>query len=354
MTSPCCSARESAVVAGPTAAGETAGEGCDGALPKDRLNFVERQQGPRDALAQCRKKPSARQINEHEYCNKEYYGRLTGSVLVSLGQKEASFELDLQLHMVSPDGSCALYCLLQAVRDAERSNTFWRRLLGLRTDRPRLVEGMEKLAQIAVADTVGCPILRKTLCEYMLNRAELPGLWNKPPADCEIAAGVRVAEQEGIRWDQSTPGVWQQHAVAFLAPKRYYDEHYQKVLHAFLDDGLAIVTIEHRLDRLSENPAKKLRSSRSGPSDQSGRGYFHYRNLVEEGTSRAVILWPMCLEQPEYAESSNLSHYHHVRAFGADELTSLAFIECTQNAAATAAIRPHRFGAHSRGCCRYG
>ena len=113
-----------------------------------------------------------------------------------------------------------------------------------------------------VADTVGCPILRKTLCEYMLNRAELPGLWNKPPADCEIAAGVRVAEQEGIRWDQSTPGVWQQHAVAFLAPKRYYDEHYQKVLHAFLDDGLAIVTIEHRLDRLSEKPARKLRTSR--------------------------------------------------------------------------------------------
>ena len=190
MTSP----HGTAVVAGPTAAGETASsgggggiasrgksDGCDGALPKDRLNFVERQQGSLAPLVQCRRKPSEKQINQQVYCNKEYYGRLNGSVIVYLGEKEASFELNLQLHMVSADGSCALYCLLQAVRDAKASTTFWNRLLGLRTDRPRLVEGMETLAQIADADTVGCPRLRKTLCVYMLSRAALPGLWKDPP-----------------------------------------------------------------------------------------------------------------------------------------------------------------------------
>jgi hypothetical protein len=58
-----------AVVVGSTAGSETAGEGCDGALAKDRLNFVERQQGSRAPSAVWRKKPTATQINAHQYCN---------------------------------------------------------------------------------------------------------------------------------------------------------------------------------------------------------------------------------------------------------------------------------------------
>jgi hypothetical protein len=338
-----------AVVAGPTAAGDTAGCGSggsdaargesggrSGAFERDELNFVARQQGSRGPLLQWGRPPSKKQINQRKYCNHEWYGSLKGSVMVFLGTRKVSFELNLQLHQVSADGSCALYCLLQAVLDAKASTTIWKRLLSLRVERPRLVDGMETLVLIANADTAGCPMLRKTLCRYMLNRAALQGLWNDPPATLELATGTEVAKAEGIDWDQSTSGVWQQRAVAFLAPGQFFYQNHQKVLNAFLDNGVAIVTIQYQLDNHNlERPHKKCRTRGDG-QEQPGRKYIHYRHMVEEGTERAVILWPMCCEHPEYEEGSNRNHYHHMRA--RVEPTSLAFIDCTPNATATAAI----------------
>ena len=77
--------------------------------------------------------------------------------MVSLGTKEVLFQVNLQLHTVRGDGSeaCALYCLLQAAKDAELSHTFWNRLLSLENERPRLVDGMKTLVQLSKTNGVG-------------------------------------------------------------------------------------------------------------------------------------------------------------------------------------------------------
>jgi hypothetical protein len=74
----------------------TKSDGCCDALEKECLNFIARQQGSGGPLAQSLplwlRKPSVRQIDQHEYCNKEFYGDLKGSVTVSLEEKKVCFE----------------------------------------------------------------------------------------------------------------------------------------------------------------------------------------------------------------------------------------------------------------------
>ena len=255
--------------------------------------------------------------------------------MVSLGAKEVLFQVNLRLHPVRGDGSCALYCLLQAAKDAESSHTFWKRLLTLEDERPLLVRGMRKLVELSKTDGVGCPMLRLTLCKYMLERAADPlqGLWNSPPAPEALEAGWQVATRQGLVCDKPSQDSqpWTQHAVAFLAPNQLFDEHYQKVLMAFLDDGLAIATIQHQPHQYHceqhTNRAHVTRRYEGPQAGSSGRVYIHFRRLVQEGTQRALILWPMFLEHPEDDESSDRNHYQHTRASDAPEPTSLVFIE---------------------------
>ena len=216
---------------------------------------------------------------EKRFCNDQWYGRLHGSVMVSLGAREVPFQVNLRLHPVRGDGSCALYCLLQAAKDAESSHTNWKRFLTLENERPLLVHGMRILVQLSKTDDVGCPMLPSTLCKYMLERAANPlqGLWNSPPAPEALAAGRQVALRQGLKSDMPSQDSqpWTQHAVAFLAPNQFFDEHYQKVLMAFLDDGLAIATIQHQLHQYHcEQPTTRgpvASRDEGSEADSSGR-----------------------------------------------------------------------------------
>ena len=299
-----------------------------------------------------RRKPTLRDISdEHHYCNAVWYRSLHGSVTVSAGQRAASegqemipYAVNLQLHNVRDDGSCALYCLLETARDASLSRTFWNRFMQLETERPLLFRGMQTLVSLAHTETAGCPQLRGALCLFMLGReaGPLAGLWTGPPAATELDAGKRVASMKGYTLQESA-GYWEQHAVAFLAPTQFFDDRYQQVLNAFLDDGVAFVTIQYQLFGYESGPTQQVRATRSGNATVPAGGshcavaervYLHHLNMVVEGSPRSVIIWPMCVEQPEGEETSDRNHYQHVRAHNnAAEPTSLAFIEGRTQAA---------------------
>ena len=160
-----------------------------------------------------RNKPAPKDVAQHMYSNEHWYGSLHGRISVRLETEHEKgpfetipFEVHLQLHNVRDDGSCALYCLLQAARDASESPSFWQRFLQLERTRPRLVAGMQTLVQLSTTDTAGCPMLRWTLCAHMLQRpaATFDTLWKHPPASRRRQRSLKPAKD----WPNYTISLW--------------------------------------------------------------------------------------------------------------------------------------------------
>ena len=268
------------------------------------------------------------------------YRSIHGSVTVRAGEASFPFEFNVRLHNVADDGSCGLYCLYASVLDASCSPTFWDRLLALETERPRLVRGMRTLLQLARSDTAGCPELRWALCDYMLGGGTVPlkGLWANPPAAQVLDTGKGLAEARGHLL-QPSAGLWEQHAVALLDPNTFFDDHYQQVFNAWLDNGLAFVTARYELLRYNCEPVQKCTATRSAVPSKvpTGRVYVHYRNLEQTAHAGAVIIFPMCVTQPEEEEYSHRNHFQHLRAYQGEEQTALAFVDDWRRAPAATA-----------------
>ena len=168
--------------------------------------------------------------------------------------------------------------------------------------------------------------------------APLKGLWGHPPAAQVLETGNRLAKARGHPLQPSAE-LWEQHAVALLDPRTFFDDHYQQVLNAWLDNGLVIVTARYQLLRHELGYVQRGRATRSEDPSKvpTGRVYVHYRNLQEAAHADAVIIFPMCVTQPEEEENSHRNHFQHLRAHQDDEPTALAFVDDWRRAPAATA-----------------
>ena len=114
-------------------------------------------------------------------------------------------------------------------------------------------------------------------------------------------------------------GLGSSHAVALLDPRTFFDDHYQQVLNAWLDNGLVIVAARYQLLRHQHEPVQRPARRRVTRSDVpskalTGRVYVHFRNLQQAAHAGAKIIFPMCVTQPEDEEYSHRNHFQHLRA----------------------------------------
>jgi hypothetical protein len=317
---------------------------CDAdALEVDNLQYTRRTQQDGRVLQKWTKKPSKQDLRRQMYCNDEWHARVSGGLTVWLGEKRVSVEVDLQVHTTLDDGSCALYGVLATAKDLDETHIFWQRAEGIGVR--QLIRGMRVLNELAKVDGPGCPKLRWFVCEFMRGRGTYDELWNKPPDASALEKGKKIAEQNGNPLGPSA-SLGEQHAVAFLDSTQYFTEQYQQVLKDILGGQVAFVTVQYqpyrykaqyqpnRYEAGANSVKRAKRASRSSsnvqkdggsPAEPPERECIHFKNLEQEGTEGSVLIWFRFLAHQNNEETTDLSHYDHVRMHGG--LPALVFVQ---------------------------
>jgi len=241
------------------------------------------------------------------------------------------------VHTTPDDGSCALYGVLATAKDAADTPGFWERAASIGAS--ELIQGMGVLEDLAKEDGPGCPKLRWFVCEFMRGRGTYDELWNKSPDASALEKGKKIAKENGRPLEPSA-SLGEQHAVAFLDSTQYFTEQYQQVLKDILGGQVAFVTVQYQPNRYKAgaNSVKRAKSVKrttrsssnvqkdsGSPAEPPERECIHFKNIEQEGTEGSVLIWFRFLAHQNNEETTDLSHYDHVRMHGG--LPALVFVQ---------------------------
>ena len=224
--------------------------------------------------------------------NVKPYGMLSGTIEIDWRGNNLPVILQDEVRAVRAEGSCYLLCILDLIREAERSQTFRSR----RISHPELHETFQERWEIILAMVIDREAtgLRRVICNHLLDKHEqFQRDFPLPPNHTAQQWQDLRAFGDSLGIHLKSEGTVQRNALEFLRPSTHATEGHMKVLLDWLGHKVAVLNL---LQIPNEN----------------GTPQFFHSSVVNLITDEAVLLLKVLNLERHGRERAGLNHFNRV------------------------------------------